>query len=183
MAVKELRRFIDDTAEKYAISSIEDWYSVKINNIENSEWNKLQNNRHRISFSDQLMKTYPDTHWRQWRFGNLPFEFWSKTCNQIEFIDSILLKFDISDIDYWYEVITTETVRQFNGTSLLSELYRGSIWKMVTTLFPNYNWQFWRFEHAPNGFWTDNQNQRNYFDWLAEIWDINSIDQWYKVKI
>jgi hypothetical protein len=36
---------------------------------------------------------------------------------------------------------------------------------------------------VPKGYWSVLENQKQYFDWLGKELGVNTLDDWYKVKL
>ena len=50
----------------------------------------------------------------------------------------------VQNLDGWYDV-SMDQIREAGGEKLL-EHYNGSIYKALKTIYPNFNWEFWRFQ-------------------------------------
>src|SRR4051794_855917 len=49
-------------------------------------------------------------------------------------------------------------------------------------MYPDHKWQRWRInERAPQGFWKNRDNQRQFFDWLGTRLGYKEMDDWYNV--
>lgn len=53
----------------------------------------------------------------------------------------------MKDLQGWYSISRNDIIE--NGGAPLLSLYDDSLIKLITTLYPNYNWQIWRFERVP----------------------------------
>ena len=67
-------------------------------------------------------------------------------------------------------------------SSLLHLHYDGSLVKALQALYPEKNWQVWKFLHVPHEFWNDIENQRIFLNWLSKELLIENLDDWYKVN-
>ena len=54
---------------------------------------------------------------------------------------------------------------------------------LMKSVYPNYKWLPWKFKQTPNGFWKDINNVKEYMNWLSEILDIKTMEDWYKVTL
>lgn len=59
--------------------------------------------------------------------------------------------------------------------------FAGSHIQLLTHVYPDYNWQLWKFSRCPKSFWEDVKNQRNFMDWIAQQKNFTSMDDWYKL--
>jgi hypothetical protein len=65
-----------------------------------------------------------------------------------------------------YGVKQSDVVR-LGGASVL-DYYQGSLYQLLVTQYPEYNWLPWKFERVPRGFWSDIANQRSFMEWAAK---------------
>jgi hypothetical protein len=56
--------------------------------------------------------------------------------------------------------------------------YYYSVSSIFLKTFPEHDWEVWRFDHVPQGYWDDIQNQRRYMDWLSEQLKISYKTDW-----
>ena len=59
--------------------------------------------------------------------------------------------------------------------------YNNSYINLITSFYPNYQWLPWKFSQIPKGFWNDENNVKNYMNWLSEKLNIKTMEDWYKV--
>jgi hypothetical protein len=65
------------------------------------------------------------------------------------------------------------------GGGHLINLYDSSPHKLLSGLFPEYDWLPWRL--SPLNFWNDKKNQRKFMDWVAKELSITDMSDWFKV--
>ena len=56
-----------------------------------------------------------------------------------------------------------------------------SVYKLVSSVYPEYEWLPWRFHKTPANYWTDVKNQRKFMDWAGKELGIKDMSDWYKV--
>jgi hypothetical protein len=81
----------------------------------------------------------------------------------------------------WYK-ISSQMVHQNQGGALLKEYYQDSLAQALLKIYPEHNWQVWRFERTPNGFWKDTSKVKEYVDWLAKQLHLEKMEDWYTVS-
>jgi hypothetical protein len=69
----------------------------------------------------------------------------------------------LTDPEEWYKPEIPDMVRLWGFTLL--EKYYGSLRRLMTSLFPEYDWHPWRFDSVPQGFWDNLENQRR-LEWI-----------------
>jgi hypothetical protein len=68
---------------------------------------------------------------------------------------------------------------ELGGSSLLKSV--GSIYSLVSEVYPDYDWLPWQFGIVPENFWNDMKNQRKFMDWASEELKIKEKTDWYKL--
>ena len=51
----------------------------------------------------------------------------------------------------------------------------------MKNVYPNYKWLPWKFKQTSNGFWKEENNIKEYMNWLSEQLNIKTMEDWYKV--
>jgi len=69
------------------------------------------------------------------------------------------------DMDDWYG-ITNEQIQKKGGHRLM-ELYHNSPVRALTTIYPDHDWQLWKFSKIPPKFWDNVENVRQFLKYLA----------------
>eukprot|EP01121_Diplochlamys_sp_Union-15-3_P014659 TRINITY_DN4702_c0_g1_i2.p1 TRINITY_DN4702_c0_g1~~TRINITY_DN4702_c0_g1_i2.p1 ORF type:complete len:314 (-),score=59.44 TRINITY_DN4702_c0_g1_i2:174-1115(-) len=60
--------------------------------------------------------------------------------------------------------------------------YGDSPSKAIMSVYPEFKMEYWMFDFKPQGFWQDQKNRRQYFDWLGKRMGIKSLEEWYRLK-
>lgn len=94
--------------------------------------------------------------------------------------------------------VKAEQVEKKGGESLLHHYYSHSLFSALSVLFPGtclslsicsvsvsveYRWIAWKFAKVPQGFWNSPNNQRLFFDWMAEDMNMKTLEDWYNVSV
>jgi hypothetical protein len=98
--------------------------------------------------------------------------------NQRVFLDALGKKIGIKKEDWHY--ITVKELCVHGGAGLLYK-YRNSKLKMLQSVYPTEEWVPWKFHHASNGFWENENNIRSFLDWLGKILHLKNLDDWYRI--
>jgi len=102
--------------------------------------------------------------------------FWENVRTQKDFVEHLGRKLGISNLNDWYHV-RVQNFNDLGGAGLLKR-YGGSLIKMLHFLYPNHNWQPWRFEAVSRHFWKDSNNLVGYLRWLSEQLGISTMRDW-----
>ena len=96
-----------------------------------------------------LTTIYPN---HQWKFESLkinPNEYFKDIENQRKYMNELYEKFNLISLDDWLTVPKFR-ITQNGGQSLLKFYYKNDLEKLLTTIYPNYVWQFNYFSKAEN---------------------------------
>jgi hypothetical protein len=132
-----------------------------------------------------LTQIYPDHRWKLWKFKDtaLPHQLVSemedfRTLRY--FFDTMGEELGVKELPTdWYKVKKSQVLNR-KGRKILDK-FNGSVIKTLLHVYPEYNWEVWRFEEKEEGMFSDFKQQRKYFDWIADALEMNSLEEWYSV--
>lgn len=151
--VTHQRKFLDDLGKKLGINAPEEmskWYSVTSSDL-NSHGGRGLLNYYGYSVNALLKAVYSDHPWDDSLFAKRPQSYWKSRENQRKFMEELGRKLGISpdDFEAWYKVTTFDLIE--NGAStLLVRYYQSSPTKLITSIFPEHQWDRARFARARN---------------------------------
>ena len=73
-----------------------------------------------------------------------------------------------------------QEILERNGLGLLDHYNKSHI-KLIKSSFPNYNWLPWKFNGQID--WKDENNIKEYMNWLSNQLNIKTMEDWYKVSL
>jgi hypothetical protein len=127
---------------------------------------------------------YPEHSWQVHRFAEVPLQFWTAKKNQRTFMDDLYLHLGFKKWSDWYEVKQSQII-SFGGTELL-KLYKNSVYELLFSVYPEYDWKIWYFTKVPDGLenlsvssdltgsWEKLENHRKFFDEVWKVYDLKS---------
>jgi hypothetical protein len=141
-----------------------------------------------------LSNVYPDYNWLPWKFTIPPRNYWDDTKNQKKFLEWAAKELKIKDMSDWYNVTYKVTLplnicfngkdfHDIGGSNLLRSKYETSLLKLLSTMYPDYNWLPWKFEKSNQNILDTVKNPRKFMDWAATQLNINEMSDWYKIKV
>jgi hypothetical protein len=65
----------------------------------------------------------------------------------------------------------------------MKNYYSSSPLKLLSTVFPEYEWLPWKFGVIKRDFWHDVKNQRKFMEFSAKELNIKEMSDWYQVKL
>lgn len=142
----------------------DDCYRIRVDDLKKysgTGWT----NRCGESIIGLLKIVYPDHVWYEWKFSQVPNGFWCGTALQRGNIERW---FDIEIRQKGYPTcedmyrLTQPLLKAAHGDGLLVHHFQGSTIALLTYLYPDYLWKFWKFVSAPNGAWDKLENQRTF---------------------
>ena len=68
-----------------------------------------------------------------------------------------------------------------NTGSVLAKKYNNSLYHMLSSLFPEYDWLPWMFAKAPKNYWNDVNTRQKYVKYVERELGIKEMSDWYKV--
>jgi hypothetical protein len=190
------QRFFDWISLKLGITDdrgvthLERWYSIKRTDITQhggaGVLRKFEN-----SLARALMTLYPAHDWEPWRFEMVPISWWTNVSNQRRFFEAIRLKLGVETMEDWYG-ISGKAVQDLGANGLMPYHYRGSIVRALMTVYPEHEWDPWRFSRVSSDtlqrLLSEKPRQytsamaRRYLDGLADKLKITSPQQWSLVR-
>ena len=68
------------------------------------------------------------------------------------------------------------------GGTVLRNYYQGSLYKTLSTLYPEFTFEIWNFKALPHNSWKDNTNLTSYIEQLKHHLQIDAFEDWYRVS-
>lgn len=158
---------IDETSGGKSIGKIGSerlafWYRV-----EKADLQKLGGTRLMNIYGDSLERTlaavYPQHEFLPWKFKLASKKCWADKSNHRRFFETLAaeLGWSLTSPEPWYQ-ISFDLVSERSGATLVQKYYSSSAANAVMEVFPEHNWQPWKFNISPKGWWDSLQNQRRF---------------------
>jgi hypothetical protein len=74
-----------------------------------------------------------------------------------------------------------QALPEIGGSGLLKK-YNGSLPKLLSKVYPDYNWLPWKFGKCPHNYWDNIKNHKKFMDWAATQLNIKVNTDWYNVS-
>ena len=87
--INSQKQFFDSFAKENGIVQAEDWYQVKISDVEKKGGSWILNKYYGGSLVKALATIYPNQIWQRWRFSRVPDGFWNQLENQKNYVNWI----------------------------------------------------------------------------------------------
>jgi len=129
------------------------------------------------------MLAFPDHDWQPWRFASLDPSWWSSIPNQRQFLDHFAPTQNLLqqlEHHFLYD-LTWERIGAAGGNAL-KVLYEANLLTMAQAVYPDRQWQPWKFgSQLPSHWWLSESNRKQYFGWLASHLNLQTGDDWYRL--
>ena len=66
------------------------------------------------------------------------------------------------------------------GGKTVLNMYSGSLSKLLSSIYPEHNWQLWKFNQVPANWWIN--NAKLFMEKAARELNIKSLEDWYNVS-
>ena len=133
--------------KKLGYKTMEDWYKISTNIIAQNYGGGLLASKYKNSVIQFLQAIYPEIEWVPWKFDKAPNAYWNDTKNHKIYMEWLFNKLDYKTMEDWYK-ITADTIKSNYGGTLFGVYYSSSIHKMLTTIYPDYNWDVSKFKKS-----------------------------------
>lgn len=179
---KHHKFFFDWLGKKLGIQELDDWYNIPPEQVDKNGGKGLMVNYFNSSLWTALKSVYPEHDWLMWKFHKVPKGYWEDTANQRKFFDWLGKKLGYTHLDDWYN-ITKDQIDKHGGAGLLAQCYNNSPWGALEAVYPEHEWQPWRYQKAPREYWKDEANFKKMFEWLERQLNIQSPEDWYRISL
>jgi len=176
---KHQLEFLTRVQRDLKIKTLDDWYKVKRADFTKKGGAQIVA-RHGNSLVRCLMAIYPDHPWQPWRFEVVPRNLWDDLDTQKRYFAYLTKELNIKDMEDWYDV-KEETIRAKGGNSFMTN-YKNSLAKALMTVYPEHNWQPWRFGSVPVSMWDDPQKAREFVEWVGTKLGVKKVEDWYEIR-
>ena len=160
-------------------NEIEHWYNITCDIIGNNSGGGLLVSYYNGSPIQFVRGIFPDYKWLEWKFGFVSKYFWKNVDNHKLFVDWLGKELGYTEPEHWY-CITQQIINNNYGNGILG-YYNDSPKQFLKSIFPDYEWIDWKFEHTTNGFWQDTNNHKLYADWLGKELGYTKPEDWYDI--
>lgn len=172
------REFVEYVAKEYKLEDMEDWYNITQSRLHDKGGGHLLK-MYNSSPMKILTTLFPDHKWELSKFSGRK-GMWNDIALEREFIMNLASKLKINSMEEWYNV-GLKQIRAVKGEKL-SRTYNYSVMRMMTSVFPEHNWDKMRFAKR-RGLWTEQESQKDFLTKLAKELKITEMKQWYHVSV
>jgi G:T-mismatch repair DNA endonuclease (very short patch repair protein) len=159
---------------------LDDWYNITPADFLDNKGNGLLD-KYNYTISSILTEAYPDTIWYPWLFRITTKGTWKNKENHSKYIKWLEERLSITDPSDWYKYDATIIVEN-KGCGLLQNEYNHSLTKLLSFVYPDYDFKMYRFGKTPTGYWDIKDNITAYLNDLYTHKEFRSIVDWYSIS-
>ena len=172
-----LQELIDELGYSVNPHAMRDWIRGRFNPPPDFQKKCKKNKKKLIKYSDwklrigvfeQYKKRKPQGFWERKETHRYAFEW--------------LCKKKKWDFPYGLYNLKKDDLFDYNIDGL-SNYYKFSPIRMITSIFPEFDWKIWKFQMTPMGYWEDDNNKAEYLKWFEKKFKINKPSDWYETPI
>ena len=129
------RKIIDKLFIKYNLNSLDEWLTIKRNNI-----GHILTIYYGRNLPNLLRSIYP---YYPWDFSSLKIkssEYFKSIENQRDFMNELFIKFKLISIGDWIDIPQVKIARN-KGANLI-QIYKKDMKSLLQSIYPNYPWNF-----------------------------------------
>lgn len=178
-SLEKQKSFLEDLQTKLGIKELDGWYSMNGTDLISIGGARLLD-IYGGSLSRLLAAVYSEHPWDLSRFSSKPHGYWKSMENQQRFMNELSLKLHLPDLDGWYSV-PLKKISSAGGGTLLN-VYGGSLFRLLSTVFPNHSWDSSKFAPNPQKYLKSLENQKEYMEKLGKKLGVTKLDGWYSVN-
>lgn len=177
---KNRRACMEWLEAKLGIREPEDWYDLTAKTVDYFGLRGLlaYYNESIITMVQDYLPWYD---WKEWLFPRAPCNFWDDAQNRLRYLKWLGNRLGFETWENWYRIRISDFYEN-RGSSLITRTKDG-IASLIMSHFPEHEWQEWRFNHTPPGFWDKQANRRRYLEWVGNQLGYEKPDDWYGLQV
>lgn len=105
---ENLTPFFDWLQEQLGYKSMDDWYQVTKDQLQQFGAKKVLGKEYGNCPSKALQSAYPQHKWLPWRFSSVPIGYWTDMSHQRALFDWMGVQLGYKKMDDWYDVIVDD---------------------------------------------------------------------------
>jgi hypothetical protein len=147
-SIDHRKEFFQWASEELRILKPQDWYKVTLRQFGKIRGSVMLREHYGHSLATALQDMYPNHFWPRWKFERTPNGFWDNPETRRKFFLMMAEDEGWTSMDQWYDV-TSKKIRDHGGAGLMELHYANSVSRALMDLFPNHEWESWRFAQTP----------------------------------
>ena len=176
--IQDQQTFLENLFIKLQLKNLNEWINTTKQVLIENGGSSLVLHHYKNDYQTLLRKIYP----------NYPWEFEQQKVNlkinkieiQKDFMENLFYKLKLKTIGEWKEI--SKNIISSNGGRSIVNYYSNDIKQLLSTLYPNYPWDFSGLK-IPNYYFYKLENQKEFMDNLFIQFKYSSMDDWLQTPI
>ena len=177
---KNRLKYIKWLGKKLNFHKDEDWYKLKIQDLENNCGMGMLTTYYDNSKIKMVKHLFPNFDWKEWFFDFTPSGFWNDKRNRVRYMEWVGQKYNFKEKLDWYKLTNKHFEDLPKGESFLIYNEHSPI-KSLKEYIPEIDWKEWLFDNPPMDFWSNLSNVKRYLNWLGEQLGFKKPSDWYNL--
>ena len=142
--IKHHKEYMEWLKQELGYTTPEDWYKISGKDIKNNYGSGLLLSYYNDSHIKLVIEMYPKYNWVIWKFQMVPQSYWKDIKHHKEYMEWLKLELGYTTMEDWYKISEKDIYTNY-GSGLLTHYYNSSPIKLVTSIYPNYEWDKSKF--------------------------------------
>ena len=174
-------KFMEKLFYQFKLNNIDDWLKISRKKLIKNGGSSLLLYYYKNNFPLLLSSIYV----------NFPFEFsqlkahshlyFKSIQNQRQFMDNLFQKFNLKSFDDWLN-ISRKKIRENGGKSLLFFYYQNNFSHLLSSIYPNFPFQFNQLKPHFHLYFKSIDHQRLFMDNLFTKFRLKSLEDWLNIS-
>ena len=170
---------MEDLFSSFNFTSLDDWLNILPYKIERNGGETLMS-IYKGSLKHLLRTLYPNYPWNFNRLKICSFIYFKSKYNQQDFMDRLFKSMNFTSLDDWL-LVSKEKINLLGGRSLLA-VYKLDMKSMLTSIYPNYPWNFSSLSFTPFSISSKIQSKKLLkLKALQQKFNIKIMKDWYRI--
>lgn len=179
------RDFLEHLGNELGIKTLPDWYqglSLAVSSEFGSQLKQVAK-YHEGSLHKTIQNVFSEYDWKPWLFSIAPANLWEDPKTRRQFFDYIYKELNCTSLEDMY-MISREQIRERGGDYLLKRYYGDDHIKALKDIYPEFQWEDWRFQYHAPGYWSFHGNDhRGLVEKLGKLLGVQKLEDWYQLGI
>ena len=83
---------------------------------------------------------------------------------------------------HFFKLKIEKDIYAIGGKTLLRNKYDGTVYTLLSTVYPEYDWLPWKFHRTSRNTWKEQETTRKFLEWAGNQLGVKELSDWYKVS-
>jgi hypothetical protein len=175
------RQYFDWLANELKIKKHEEWHQVTAEMIKKYPHGSSVLAQYGGSLHTALSSVYPEATWDALIWSKVPKNYWKEIQHRRKYFDDISKQLHIQKLEDWYNISFRRALQCRGVAWIVNEYYQGSLRRALVDVYPEMQWQPWKFTPMPKHIWKEPQVVRSYLHEISTQFGVTSSREWLQL--